>query len=65
MRLEDLRDASRVRTGTRDREGLTIEYPYLDLCGHQVWGATAMILGEFIHCCSERRLPISNFQLPK
>jgi 8-oxo-dGTP pyrophosphatase MutT (NUDIX family) len=49
VRLEDLRDASRVRTGTRDREGLTIEYSYLDLCGHQVWGATAMILGEFIH----------------
>jgi hypothetical protein len=44
-----LRDASRIRTGTRDREGLTIEYSYLDLCGHQVWGATAMILGEFIH----------------
>ena len=49
VRLEDLRDASRVRTGTRDREGLSIEYSYLDLCGHQVWGATAMILGEFIH----------------
>ena len=27
VRLEDLRDASRVRTGTRDREGLTIESP--------------------------------------
>ena len=49
VRLEDLRDASRVRTGTRDREGLTVEYSYLDLCGHQVWGATAMVLGEFIH----------------
>jgi 8-oxo-dGTP pyrophosphatase MutT (NUDIX family) len=49
VRLEELRDASRVRTGTRDREGLTIEYSYLDLCGHHVWGATAMILGEFIH----------------
>ena len=30
------------------REGLAIEYPYFDLMGHQVWGATAMILGEFI-----------------
>ena len=48
VRLEDLRDASRVRTGTRTREGVAIEYSYLDLCGHQVWGATAMILGEFI-----------------
>jgi 8-oxo-dGTP pyrophosphatase MutT (NUDIX family) len=46
--LEDLRDASRIRQGTRVREGVAIEYPYFDLLGHQVWGATAMILGEFI-----------------
>lgn len=48
VRLEDLRDASRIRTGTRVREGIAIEYPYFDLQGHQVWGATAMVLGEFI-----------------
>ena len=46
--LEDLRDASRIRRGTRLREGVAVEYPYFDLMGHQVWGATAMILGEFI-----------------
>jgi 8-oxo-dGTP pyrophosphatase MutT (NUDIX family) len=46
--LEDLRDASRIRQGTRIREGLAVEYPYFDLLGHQVWGATAMVLGEFI-----------------
>ena len=48
VRLEDLRDASRIRTGTRIREGIAVEYPYFDLCGHHVWGATAMVLGEFI-----------------
>lgn len=48
VRLEDLRDASRIRTGTRIREGIAIEYPYFDLGGHHVWGATAMVLGEFI-----------------
>ena len=48
VRLDDLRDASRIRTGTRLREGAAIEYPYFDLYGHQVWGATAMVLGEFI-----------------
>lgn len=48
VRLEDLRDASRIRTGTRVREGVAIEYPYFDLYGHQVWGATAMVLGEFV-----------------
>ena len=46
--LDDLRDASRIRQGTRIREGVAVEYPYFDLLGHQVWGATAMILGEFI-----------------
>jgi 8-oxo-dGTP pyrophosphatase MutT (NUDIX family) len=46
--VDDLQDASRIRRGTRTREGLAIEYPYFDLFGHQVWGATAMILGEFI-----------------
>jgi 8-oxo-dGTP pyrophosphatase MutT (NUDIX family) len=46
--VTDLQDASRIRSGTRTREGVAIEYPYFDLLGHQVWGATAMILGEFI-----------------
>jgi len=46
--IDDLQDASAIRQGTRTREGIAIEYPYFDLMGHQVWGATAMILGEFI-----------------
>jgi 8-oxo-dGTP pyrophosphatase MutT (NUDIX family) len=46
--LDHLRDASRIGRGTRIREGVAVEYPYFDLLGHQVWGATAMVLGEFI-----------------
>jgi 8-oxo-dGTP pyrophosphatase MutT (NUDIX family) len=46
--LHHLRDASHIRQGTRLREGVAVEYPYFDLLGHQVWGATAMVLGEFI-----------------
>jgi len=46
--IDDLQDASNIRRGTRTREGLAIEYPYFDLRGSHVWGATAMILGEFI-----------------
>ncbi len=46
--IDDLQDASRIRRGTRIREGTAVEYPYFDLLGHQVWGATAMVLGEFI-----------------
>jgi 8-oxo-dGTP pyrophosphatase MutT (NUDIX family) len=48
VQLDHLRDASRIRTGTRQREGIEVQYSYLDLGGHQVWGATAMVLGEFI-----------------
>lgn len=51
--LHHLRDASRIRQGTRIREGIAVEYPYFDLLGHQVWGATAMILGEFICLLAE------------
>jgi len=51
--LEDLRDASRIRVGTRVREGVAVEYPYFDLLGHQVWGATAMVLGEFVCLIAE------------
>ena len=46
--LDDIRDASRIRLATRIRGGIAVEYPYFDLLGHQVWGATAMVLGEFI-----------------
>jgi 8-oxo-dGTP pyrophosphatase MutT (NUDIX family) len=53
--LEDLRDASRIRQGVRMREGVAVEYPYFDLLGHQVWGATAMVLGEFICLLAENQ----------
>jgi 8-oxo-dGTP pyrophosphatase MutT (NUDIX family) len=46
--LEHLCDASHIRRGTRTREGVAVEYPYFDLLGHQVWGATAMVLGELV-----------------
>ena len=46
--IDALRDASAIRRGTRIREGVGVEYPYFDLLGGQVWGATAMVLGEFI-----------------
>ncbi len=46
MPLDHLRDESRVRRGTLVRDGVTVEYPYFDLDGHEVWGATAMVLSE-------------------
>jgi len=53
--VTDLRDASRIRLTTRVREGVALEYPYFDLLGHQVWGATAMVLGEFICLLQDER----------
>ncbi len=37
----------RLRPQPGGQEGLPIWVPYFDVGGHQVWGATAMILGEF------------------
>jgi 8-oxo-dGTP pyrophosphatase MutT (NUDIX family) len=45
--LTDLRDPSRIGTEEKIREGVVVRYPYFDLEGHHVWGATAMILSEF------------------
>lgn len=43
-----VRSASRIKWGLLDRAGTPVDYPYFDLSGGQhVWGATAMILGEF------------------
>ncbi len=45
--LSHLRDHTRVHWQTVVRDGMLIDYPSFDLGGHQVWGATAMMLGEF------------------
>jgi 8-oxo-dGTP pyrophosphatase MutT (NUDIX family) len=45
--VRDLRDARRLKWATRDRAGVVVSFPYFDLQDEVVWGATAMILGEF------------------
>ena len=45
--LADLLDPTRRAWGLSTRDGLRVRFPYLALAGHQVWGATAMILSEF------------------
>lgn len=42
-----VRDESRVSWQKFVRDGILIDYPAFDLGGHLVWGATAMMLGEF------------------
>jgi hypothetical protein len=45
--LTDLRDIARIGWDRRVRDGAELDYPFFRLADHQVWGATAMILGEF------------------
>ena len=47
-RLDSLRDTSAVGWTEQLRLGIPVRYPYFDVDGRQVWGATAMILGEFV-----------------
>jgi 8-oxo-dGTP pyrophosphatase MutT (NUDIX family) len=45
--LGELRDATRLRWSERTRDSVRVRYPYFDVAGRHVWGATAMMLGEF------------------
>jgi 8-oxo-dGTP pyrophosphatase MutT (NUDIX family) len=47
MPLADLHDLRRLKWEQRTRDGVLVDVPFFDLDGYQVWGATAMILGEF------------------
>ncbi|MEM9997745.1 MAG: CoA pyrophosphatase [Bacteroidota bacterium] len=44
----DLVDPTRIRTQQRTIRGRDVMVPYFDLGGHVVWGATAMMLAEFV-----------------
>jgi 8-oxo-dGTP pyrophosphatase MutT (NUDIX family) len=46
--LTHLRDDRHVAWGQRPRGGAMVAYPYIAFGGHRIWGATAMILSEFI-----------------
>ena len=46
--LEHLADRSRLRIERRLLRGLPCDVPYFDLEGEKVWGATAMVLAEFL-----------------
>ena len=45
--LAALRDPGRLHWDRRLRQGAEVWVPYFDVDGHQVWGATAMMVGEF------------------
>ena len=49
--LADLADPAALRSGRRARGGVEIIAPYFAVGDHQVWGATAMLLGELLAVC--------------
>ena len=51
--MSALKDPSRVGLENRVRDGVHVRYPYIEIEGHHVWGATAMILSEFAEILRE------------
>jgi 8-oxo-dGTP pyrophosphatase MutT (NUDIX family) len=46
--LATLRDPAHTGWAAKPRDGVLVRFPYFDVGGHHVWGATAMMLGEFV-----------------
>lgn len=49
--LAALADPAALQSGRRARGGVEIFAPYFEVGDHQVWGATAMLLGELLAVC--------------
>ena len=47
MPIVDWLDPTRIGHEQLTRDGIVVRYPYVEIGGHHVWGATAMMLGEF------------------
>lgn len=46
--IRELLDPQRVVVEQWQRQGMTLQVPFFAIAGHKVWGATAMILSEFV-----------------
>jgi 8-oxo-dGTP pyrophosphatase MutT (NUDIX family) len=46
--LESFHDPQRLQLETRQFRGRDYEVPYFELEGEKLWGATAMVIGEFL-----------------
>jgi len=46
--LREMLDPSRLRRRRAVREGIEVDVPYFDLGADELWGATAMVLSEFL-----------------
>jgi hypothetical protein len=60
VRLSTFSDKTVLRVRVRHHEGTDYEVPYFAISGEQVWGATSMVLAEFLALLegeSPRRAP--------
>jgi 8-oxo-dGTP pyrophosphatase MutT (NUDIX family) len=55
--VRDVRDQSRLHWDSWRRGHVDVHYPFFDLGGPAVWGATAMMLGEFACLFDDRHSP--------
>jgi len=46
--IDDLMDPARLVHSSREREGLPVQVPAFRVSDHEIWGATAMVLAEFL-----------------
>ncbi len=46
--VAELLDPERRGRAQRTRDGILIDYPHFSVSGHEVWGATGMVLSEFV-----------------
>jgi 8-oxo-dGTP pyrophosphatase MutT (NUDIX family) len=58
VRLTDLLRPETVKEDIRSILGKPVRVPYYDIMGEQVWGATAMILSEFLEIVSRILAPV-------
>ena len=54
-KLEDLLDSHNIKREMITAGDFEIEAPYYDIDGHHIWGATAMMLSEFLEIMEKLR----------
>jgi hypothetical protein len=46
--VDELLDPANLVRTKRERDGVAYGVPAFRVCGHEIWGATAMVLAEFL-----------------
>jgi hypothetical protein len=46
--VDELLNPARLMSTVRERDGITLTVPAFHVAGVEIWGATAMVLAEFL-----------------